>query len=43
VIWDGVVRLEGRTLQVLAARYGGRVLAETTHAPERLVPIDGAR
>ena len=41
--WDGVVRLEGRTLKVLAAQYGGRVLAEAPLAPERLVPVDEAR
>jgi UDP-3-O-[3-hydroxymyristoyl] glucosamine N-acyltransferase len=43
VTWDGVVRLEGRTLQVLASRYGGRVLAEAAHPPERIVPIEGAQ
>jgi UDP-3-O-[3-hydroxymyristoyl] glucosamine N-acyltransferase len=43
VTWDGVVRLEGRTLLVLASRHGGRVLAEGTAAPARIVPVAGAR
>jgi UDP-3-O-[3-hydroxymyristoyl] glucosamine N-acyltransferase len=44
VTWDGVVRLEsGRTLQVLAARYGGRVVGDAAHAPQRIVPVDEAR
>jgi UDP-3-O-[3-hydroxymyristoyl] glucosamine N-acyltransferase len=43
VTWDGVVRLAGRTLEELAARYGGRVLAGGTRAPDRIVPLDRAR
>jgi UDP-3-O-[3-hydroxymyristoyl] glucosamine N-acyltransferase len=43
VTWDGVVRLDGRTLEALASRHGGRVLAGHAVAPERLVPIEGAR
>lgn len=40
--WDGVVRLEGRTLLTLASVHGGRVLAESPRAPERLVPVEQA-
>jgi UDP-3-O-[3-hydroxymyristoyl] glucosamine N-acyltransferase len=42
VTWDGVVRLESRTLQVLASQYGGTVLAGATRAPERIVPVERA-
>jgi UDP-3-O-[3-hydroxymyristoyl] glucosamine N-acyltransferase len=42
VTWDGVVRLEGRTLLVLASQHGGRVLAGSARAPERIVPVERA-
>jgi UDP-3-O-[3-hydroxymyristoyl] glucosamine N-acyltransferase len=42
VTWDGVVRLEGRTLLALASQHGGRVLAGSARAPERIVPVDRA-
>lgn len=41
--WDGVVRLERRTLQVLASRHGGRVLEEAASLPDRIVPVEAAR
>jgi UDP-3-O-[3-hydroxymyristoyl] glucosamine N-acyltransferase len=37
------VRLQGRTLQVLASSHGGRVLAEAPQPPDRIVPVDAAR
>ena len=40
--WDGIVRLEGRTLQVLAATYGGRVLVEAQRPPSRIVAVERA-
>ena len=40
--WDGVVRLEGRTLLALASRHGGRVIAPSPGAPERIVPVERA-
>jgi UDP-3-O-[3-hydroxymyristoyl] glucosamine N-acyltransferase len=43
VTWDGVVRLEGRTLQALSERYGGRVLAGGACTPERIVPVEQAQ
>jgi UDP-3-O-[3-hydroxymyristoyl] glucosamine N-acyltransferase len=43
VTWDGVVRLEGRALQVLASLYGGTVLAGAANAPERIVSIERAQ
>jgi UDP-3-O-[3-hydroxymyristoyl] glucosamine N-acyltransferase len=42
VTWDGVVRLDGRTLPALASLHGGRVLAESAGAPQRLVPVERA-
>jgi UDP-3-O-[3-hydroxymyristoyl] glucosamine N-acyltransferase len=42
VIWDGVVRLRGETLEALAARYGGHVLVNGGAAPISVVPIDRA-
>ncbi len=41
--WDGIVRLDGRTLQVLASSHGGRVLVDGARAPSRIVAIDGAQ
>jgi UDP-3-O-[3-hydroxymyristoyl] glucosamine N-acyltransferase len=43
VTWDGVVRLEGRTLHVLRERYGGHVRVEASRVPERIVPIEQAK
>ncbi len=37
--WDGVVRLPGESLDALARRLGGRVLAGGGVAPERIVPV----
>jgi UDP-3-O-[3-hydroxymyristoyl] glucosamine N-acyltransferase len=42
VTWDGVVRLEGRTLLTLASQHGGRVLTGSAAAPERMVPVEQA-
>jgi UDP-3-O-[3-hydroxymyristoyl] glucosamine N-acyltransferase len=42
VIWDGVVRLRGETLEALAARHGGRVAAGAHVAPRQLRPVDRA-
>jgi len=42
VIWDGVVRLRGRTLAAHAAKYGGRVVAGGATAPGRILPIEKA-
>lgn len=41
--WDGVVRLRGESLDVLAERLGGRVIAGGDAAPERIVPVTQAR
>ena len=38
----GDVRLEGRTLQVLAEAHGGRVLVEAQRPPTRIVPVERA-
>lgn len=43
MIWDGVVRLRGETLEALAARHGGRVVLGGQVAPRRLLPIDRAQ
>jgi UDP-3-O-[3-hydroxymyristoyl] glucosamine N-acyltransferase len=40
VTWDGVVRLRGTTLEALAAKHGGRVLAGGASAPSRILPIE---
>lgn len=40
--WDGFVRLEGRTIEALASRHGGRVIAGGQHAPGRIVPVEAA-
>lgn len=37
--WDGVVRLRGESLDALARRLGGRVLAGGDVAAERIVPV----
>ena len=37
--WDGVVRLRGESLDALATRLGGRVLAGGRVAPVRIVPV----
>jgi UDP-3-O-[3-hydroxymyristoyl] glucosamine N-acyltransferase len=42
VTWDGFVRLEGRTIEALASRHGGRVVAGAQHAPGRIVPVEAA-
>jgi UDP-3-O-[3-hydroxymyristoyl] glucosamine N-acyltransferase len=42
VIWDGVVRLPGRTLAALAERHGGQVLVGERCAPTRIVPVQVA-
>jgi UDP-3-O-[3-hydroxymyristoyl] glucosamine N-acyltransferase len=42
VTWDGVVRLEGRTLEVLASQHGGTVVAGAANAPARIVPVERA-
>jgi UDP-3-O-[3-hydroxymyristoyl] glucosamine N-acyltransferase len=39
VTWDGVVRLRGESLDALAERLGGRVLAGGRVAPTRIVPV----
>jgi UDP-3-O-[3-hydroxymyristoyl] glucosamine N-acyltransferase len=39
VTWDGVVRLRGESLDALAARLGGRVLAGGSVAPVRILPV----
>jgi UDP-3-O-[3-hydroxymyristoyl] glucosamine N-acyltransferase len=43
VLWDGVVRLRGDSLAVLARRHGGRVATGADVAPSRLVPVERAR
>ncbi|HXX67178.1 MAG TPA: UDP-3-O-(3-hydroxymyristoyl)glucosamine N-acyltransferase [Polyangiaceae bacterium] len=40
--WDGVVRLRGDSLEALAIRHGGRVLAGPTRAPAAIAPVDRA-
>ncbi len=40
--WDGVVRLEGRTLLALASQHGGTVLAGAANAPLSIVPVERA-
>lgn len=42
MIWDGVVRLPGRTLAALADRHGGHVPVGDTCAPTRIVPVQVA-
>jgi UDP-3-O-[3-hydroxymyristoyl] glucosamine N-acyltransferase len=42
VTGDEGLRLAGRTLEALAARHGGRVVAGGSRAPERIVRIDEA-
>jgi UDP-3-O-[3-hydroxymyristoyl] glucosamine N-acyltransferase len=39
VTWDGIVQLRGETIETLAARHGGRVVAGGKTAPERIVPV----
>ncbi len=41
--WDGVVRLGGETLEVLAQRHGGRIVAGGGEAPQAILPLDRAR
>lgn len=41
--WDGVVRLRGETLDALALRHGGRVLAGGDVAPAAILPLERAR
>jgi len=42
VTWDGVVRLRGESLDALAGRLGGRVLAGGDMAPACIVPVTRA-
>jgi UDP-3-O-[3-hydroxymyristoyl] glucosamine N-acyltransferase len=42
VTWDGVVRLRGESLDALAARLGGRVLAGGDVTPARIAPVTQA-
>ncbi len=37
--WDGVVRIPGATLDMLAAQFGGRVVTGGDQAPVRVVPV----
>jgi UDP-3-O-[3-hydroxymyristoyl] glucosamine N-acyltransferase len=39
VRWDGIVKLQGESLEVLAARHGGQVLAGAHLAPARIMPV----
>lgn len=40
--WDGVVRLRGDSLEKLALRHGGRVIAGSKSAPGAIAPVDRA-
>ncbi len=40
--WDGVLRLRAETLERLAARYGGDVMAGGGEAPRSLAPVESA-
>jgi UDP-3-O-[3-hydroxymyristoyl] glucosamine N-acyltransferase len=42
VIWDGVLRLRGETLEALALRHGGEVVAGHAIAPESLASVQTA-
>jgi UDP-3-O-[3-hydroxymyristoyl] glucosamine N-acyltransferase len=42
-VWDGAVRLRGETLEALASRHGGSVVAGSALAPLRIVPTAAAR
>lgn len=40
--WDGIVRLRGETLESLALRHGGQVIAGSTRSPGAIVPVERA-
>jgi UDP-3-O-[3-hydroxymyristoyl] glucosamine N-acyltransferase len=42
VTWDGFVRLDGRTIEVLASHHGGRVIRGEQLAPLRIVRVEAA-
>jgi UDP-3-O-[3-hydroxymyristoyl] glucosamine N-acyltransferase len=42
-MWDGIVRLQGHSLESLATAHGGRILSGGGLAPERIVPVGAAR